>query len=79
MSNNDYVIHTINSPLEILQIFGDDIFPNFEVLSLRNLCGEGTSLTHEEWSVMAEELEFFPHELANYLLERNIIDKNGTK
>ena len=39
------------------------------VLSLRNLCGEGTSLTHEEWNVLHPILARFSEEFATFLLE----------
>lgn len=70
---DDYVIRTITSPPVILDIFNGSIFPNTEVLSLRNICGEGVSLSHEEWDAMAKELEFFPSELVDFLLLENIL------
>lgn len=71
-----YTISTLESPLEILQIFGNSIskaFPNTEVLSLHNVCGEGTSLTHEENDFLLEELRFFPKILSEV---RNFLKKN---
>lgn len=73
---DEYIIHTLNSSLEVLQIFGDSInsvFPDTEVLSLRNICGEGISLTHEEWDYMTSEIMYFPGELAHFLLEKDSI------
>ena len=42
---------TIKTSIEVLKVFGEDAirtaFTNTEVLGLRNVFGEGTSLTHE--------------------------------
>lgn len=56
----------------MLNIFGKSIskvFPETEVLSLRNVTGEGISLTHDEYTFMADELQYFPQQLSTYLLE----------
>lgn len=55
-----YQIGTLESSLELLTIFGEtveEVFTKTEVLALRNICGEGISLTHEEWEVC--KIRFF--------------------
>ena len=68
-----YGISTLSSPVEVLRIIGQtalqDVFVNTELLSLRNVRGEGCSLTHDEWKFVTEELEYFPQELTEFLFD----------
>lgn len=67
-----YHIGTLKTPVEVLEFFEmsvANVFQQTEVLSLRNICGEGISLTHGEWDFMAEGLAFFPRDLSAFLLE----------
>lgn len=61
--------------MEILDVFKNTIhkvFPDTEVLSLRNICGEGLSLTHDEYAFFAKQLEYFPEPLSAFLLDGNV-------
>jgi hypothetical protein len=68
-----YTIKHLISPAEVLDIIGksviDSVFSNTEVLCLRNVYGEGTSLTHEEWEFMAEHLAYFPSDLTKSMVD----------
>ena len=70
--DKNYIIDTLSSPVEVLRIIGQNalstVFVNTEILSLRNIRGEGCSLTHEEWEFMLPVLKCFPEELADFLL-----------
>jgi hypothetical protein len=74
--NGEYIPVTLLFAVEMLEILGADalrtMFQRVEVLSLRNMCGEGVSLTHKEWKYSAPFLNLFPNRLSEYLL-------NGTE
>lgn len=48
------------------------VFANTEVLALRNLMGEGVSLTHEEWRILYPELKYSSEKFTSLLLDRGI-------
>lgn len=62
----------------MLKIFGRDsirkVFQGAQVLSLRNIMGEGLSLTHEEWNILWPELSYFSEDFAKILLENTGTD-----
>lgn len=68
-----YKVNTIACAFEVLKIFGQEaiqeVFRLSEVLSLRNLFGEGVSITHEEWRNLWPELTYFSERFTNHLLE----------
>jgi hypothetical protein len=67
-----YLPVTFVFSLEMLEIFGADtlhkLLQGLEVLSLRNMCREGVSLTHKEWKFIAPHLNVYPIRLSEYLL-----------
>ena len=66
-------ISTLASPIEVLKIIGDKqlqaVFPNTQTLGIRNVCGEGCSLTHQEFDFIAGPLEWFPEKLTWFLFD----------
>ena len=70
---DQYYIDTIVSPAEVLDIIGNpslrSVFDTTEVLSLINMCGEGISVSLEEWSFMYTPLSFFPNRLTSFLFD----------
>jgi ankyrin repeat protein len=73
--HGEYIVKTIQISVEVLSMLGrsalQSAFAGTEVLSLRNLRGEGCSLTHPEWDLLVTHLPLFPNVLINYLLETN--------
>ena len=71
--NGKFFISTLSSPIEVLKIFRPNalksVFVHTEILGLRNVHGEGCSLTHEEWVFAAKELRYFPPKLTDFLLK----------
>jgi len=71
--NGRYNIQTLVSAIEVLKIMGPEavgsVFADSEVLSLINVCGEGTSLTIQEWEFLLRELVYFPPSLAAGLID----------
>lgn len=59
--------------MEVLRVFGTAhlrrVFHDAEILSMRNVRGEGCSLTHEDFEFMLKELDYFPAQLVKFLLE----------
>lgn len=66
-------MNTLVCALAVLKVFRKDairrVFANTEVLLLRNLMGEGVSLTHEEWRILYPELMYSSERFTSLLLE----------
>lgn len=64
---------TLVCTLEVLKLFGkkviQQVFATTQVLTLRNMFGEGVSLTHEEWEILWPELVYSSKSFAAQLLE----------
>lgn len=73
MSDGKYKVNTLVCVLEVLKVYGKEaiqlVFANTEVLALRNVMGEGVSLTQEEWNILREELGYSSTSLASKLLD----------
>ena len=69
----EYGISTLSSPVEILKIIGkqaiNNVFSETETLGIRNIRGEGCTLTQEEWVFISKELQYFPIGLTEFLFE----------
>lgn len=79
MADGTYRLESLGCALEVLKIFGRDaiqeVFKTSQVLGIRNIFGEGTTLTHEEWNILVPELSHMSEDFASLLLESPNIKK----